>query len=132
MPSWEFFTLSNDEWSSPTLPLPAKPPTIFGLDVAVQALRAGQIVATAVAGERDVRSVEFGIERPDNTLASNLDYRHAPQGPVLAMRMHLQVPGMCPFCGKVQGPTLRLIAGPYGVAICEECVGLYNEILAER
>jgi hypothetical protein len=132
MPSWEFFTLSDDEWSSPTLPLPAKPPTIFGLDDAVQALRAGQIVAAAVADKHDVRSVGFGIGRTDGTLASNLEYRHASQGPVLAMRIHLQVPGMCSFCAKLQGSALRLIADPYGVGICEECVGLCNEILAER
>jgi ATP-dependent Clp protease ATP-binding subunit ClpX len=36
----------------------------------------------------------------------------------------------CSFCGKDQYQVLRLIAGPDGVAICNECVSLCNEILA--
>jgi ATP-dependent protease Clp ATPase subunit len=35
----------------------------------------------------------------------------------------------CSFCGKRQG-EVRLIAGP-GVYICNLCVGLCNEILAQ-
>jgi len=35
----------------------------------------------------------------------------------------------CSFCGKQQGRVKRLIAGP-GVYICDECVGLCQEILA--
>jgi CheY-like chemotaxis protein len=41
-------------------------------------------------------------------------------------------PRTCSFCGKRQEPTLRLIAGPGGVAICAECVALCTEILAEE
>lgn len=37
----------------------------------------------------------------------------------------------CSFCGKQQDEVQRLIAGPGGVYICNECVGLCNEILAE-
>jgi ATP-dependent Clp protease ATP-binding subunit ClpX len=37
----------------------------------------------------------------------------------------------CSFCGKNQDQVIRLIAGPNGVFICEGCVRLCNEILAE-
>lgn len=36
----------------------------------------------------------------------------------------------CSFCGKSQDKVRKLIAGP-GVYICNECVGLCNEIMAE-
>jgi ClpX C4-type zinc finger len=35
----------------------------------------------------------------------------------------------CSFCGKSQDKIAKLIAGP-GVYICNECVGLCNDILA--
>ena len=38
---------------------------------------------------------------------------------------------LCSFCGKNQDEVMRLIAGPNGVYICDECVSLCNEILAE-
>ncbi|MGK9147290.1 ATP-dependent Clp protease ATP-binding subunit ClpX [Plantibacter flavus] len=37
----------------------------------------------------------------------------------------------CSFCGKSQKQVQQLIAGP-GVYICDECVELCNEIIAER
>jgi ATP-dependent Clp protease ATP-binding subunit ClpX len=37
----------------------------------------------------------------------------------------------CSFCGKTQKQVQQLIAGP-GVYICDECVELCNEIIAER
>lgn len=37
----------------------------------------------------------------------------------------------CSFCGKNQDQVKKLIAGP-GVYICDECVGLCNEILDEE
>lgn len=37
----------------------------------------------------------------------------------------------CSFCGKKQEDVIKLIAGP-GVYICNECVGLCNEILNEE
>ena len=50
--------------------------------------------------------------------------RRQPQGPkfreVLA----------CSFCGKSKGQVRKLIVGP-GVRICNECVELCVEILAE-
>jgi ATP-dependent Clp protease ATP-binding subunit ClpX len=39
---------------------------------------------------------------------------------------------LCSFCGKNQDQVHRLIAGPNDVYICDECVRLCNEILAEE
>ncbi|HJE78752.1 MAG TPA: ATP-dependent Clp protease ATP-binding subunit ClpX, partial [Brevibacterium epidermidis] len=36
----------------------------------------------------------------------------------------------CNFCGKSQKQVRKLIAGP-GVYICDECIGLCNEIIEE-
>jgi hypothetical protein len=38
----------------------------------------------------------------------------------------------CSFCGKGQGAVTRLIAGPGGVYICNECVALSNTIIADN
>jgi ATP-dependent protease Clp ATPase subunit len=38
----------------------------------------------------------------------------------------------CSFCGKNQEQVLRLIAGPGGIYICDECIDLCNEILEEE
>jgi ATP-dependent Clp protease ATP-binding subunit ClpX len=37
----------------------------------------------------------------------------------------------CSFCGRDQNEVQRLIAGPDGVFICDECVGLCQEVLEE-
>ena len=37
----------------------------------------------------------------------------------------------CSFCGKSQGEVEKLIAGPT-VFICNECVGMCNDVIAER
>jgi ATP-dependent Clp protease ATP-binding subunit ClpX len=37
----------------------------------------------------------------------------------------------CSFCHRDQGQVRRLIAGPDGVFICDECVGLCQEVLEE-
>jgi len=37
----------------------------------------------------------------------------------------------CSFCGKSQKEVKKLIAGP-GVYICDECIGLCNDIIAEE
>ncbi|MER5648680.1 ATP-dependent Clp protease ATP-binding subunit ClpX [Streptosporangium sp. NPDC002524] len=41
-------------------------------------------------------------------------------------------PLRCTFCGKSQRQVMRLIAGPGGVYICDECVGLCNELIEEE
>jgi hypothetical protein len=38
----------------------------------------------------------------------------------------------CSFCGKRQDQVKKLIAGPKGVAICDECVTLCKEIVDEE
>ncbi len=38
----------------------------------------------------------------------------------------------CSFCGKSQDEVHRLVAGPGGVFICDECVSLCNQIFAEE
>jgi excisionase family DNA binding protein len=38
----------------------------------------------------------------------------------------------CSFCGKSGDEVRRLIAGPKRVFICDACVGLCNEIIAEE
>jgi hypothetical protein len=38
----------------------------------------------------------------------------------------------CSFCGKSQHKVAKLIAGPRGVFICDECVDLCDAILADR
>jgi ClpX C4-type zinc finger len=38
----------------------------------------------------------------------------------------------CSFCGKPEEETLKLIAGPNGLAICAECVHLCVEIVASQ
>ena len=39
---------------------------------------------------------------------------------------------ICSFCGKPQGTVKRLIAGPGRVFICDECVRLCQQIIAEE
>ena len=38
----------------------------------------------------------------------------------------------CSFCFKSQHEVKRLISGPASIFICDECVGLCNEIIANR
>lgn len=39
---------------------------------------------------------------------------------------------LCSFCGKSQNEVGKLIAGPPAVHICDECVGLCRELMAEE
>jgi ATP-dependent Clp protease ATP-binding subunit ClpX len=38
----------------------------------------------------------------------------------------------CSFCRKKQSEVAYVIAGPGGVAICDECVALCSEIMADE
>ncbi len=38
----------------------------------------------------------------------------------------------CSFCGKRQDQVKKLIAGPKGVYICDDCVALCKEIIDEE
>ena len=39
---------------------------------------------------------------------------------------------VCSFCGKNQKQVRKLIAGPGGVYICDECIDICNEIMSEE
>lgn len=43
------------------------------------------------------------------------------------------IPTRCSFCGRDRSAIRRLVAGPTGagVAICDQCVTLCNDLLAE-
>ena len=38
----------------------------------------------------------------------------------------------CSFCGKTQDQVRKLIAGPNGAYICDECVDICAEIIEEE
>lgn len=38
----------------------------------------------------------------------------------------------CSFCGKPQGQVRKMISGPSGVFICDECIEICNDILMEE
>ena len=38
----------------------------------------------------------------------------------------------CSFCGKTEEQVRKLIAGPEGVYICDECVEICSEIISEE
>ena len=38
----------------------------------------------------------------------------------------------CSFCGKPQEQVRKLIAGPNGAYICDECVDICSEIIEEE
>ena len=45
-----------------------------------------------------------------------------------------KIPGeiKCSFCNKTQDQVKKLIAGPAGVYICDECVEICADIIAEE
>ncbi|MCD8150891.1 MAG: ATP-dependent Clp protease ATP-binding subunit ClpX [Clostridiales bacterium] len=49
----------------------------------------------------------------------------------MAGRMNLEDRIRCSFCGKSQEQVNKLIAGPNGTYICDECIEICNEILEE-
>ena len=38
----------------------------------------------------------------------------------------------CSFCGKPEEMTKRLVAGPNGVYICDECVEICRDVIKEE
>ena len=38
----------------------------------------------------------------------------------------------CSFCNKTQAQVRKLIAGPNGTYICDECIGICSEIIEEE
>ena len=41
-------------------------------------------------------------------------------------------PFRCSFCGKSQDQVRKLVAGPKGVYICNECIDVCNEIMMDE
>src|SRR5579884_3560266 len=58
--------------------------------------------------------------------------RRALTGNLMAGSKTPRVQYRCSFCGKSQEQVHRLIAGPGGVYICDECIDLCQEIIAEE
>jgi len=58
----------------------------------------------------------------------------APQTKVtdVANSKNIRATYRCSFCGKSQDQVQRLIAGPGGVYICDECIDLCREIIEEE
>src|SRR6266704_3428683 len=50
----------------------------------------------------------------------------------VANSKHTRITYRCSFCGKSQDQVQRLIAGPGGVYICDECIDLCREIIDEE
>jgi hypothetical protein len=67
--------------------------------------------------------IETALSQASNapSLAPAEAQHPAPQKPTLH----------CSFCGKSQHEVKALIAGP-GIYICDECVGLCNEVIADK
>ena len=38
----------------------------------------------------------------------------------------------CSFCNKTEDQVRKLIAGPNGVFICDQCIGICSEIIEEE
>ena len=51
---------------------------------------------------------------------------------VVANSKNVRTTYRCSFCGKSQDQVQRLIAGPGGVYICDECIDLCREIIEEE
>ena len=50
----------------------------------------------------------------------------------MAGRINQEERVRCSFCGRSQEQVNRMIAGPNGAYICDECIGICNEILEEE
>jgi len=76
------------------------------------------------------------VEEFDNQEEAHVaQERHRRQGvpvAVLSPAPEASVPTHCSFCGKERHEVVRLIAGPTrsGVAICDQCITLCNEIIS--
>jgi DNA-binding transcriptional MerR regulator len=96
-----------------------------------------QVVRTALARHR--RHLEGHIERHRRALtmlqALEEQWAHNKEGRHMADQsneIRASKPYRCSFCAKDNAEVRRLIAGPNGVFICNECVAKSNEILAKE
>ena len=74
--------------------------------------------------EQQLRSLQQALER-----LSQLDAWYAQQGQEEGMTATEKI-YTCSFCAKQNPQVERMIAGPNGVIICNECVELCNQIIA--
>jgi glutaredoxin len=82
--------------------------------------------ATAQTSEAEEPKAEDHIPRSATPgLLGQMPKRTGPAGRLRHPTYH------CSFCGKSHDLVTRLIAGPSGVYICNECVALCNEIIEE-
>ena len=49
----------------------------------------------------------------------------------MADKTRMQPPRRCSFCGRTENQVSKLIAGPEGVYICDECVAICSDIIDE-
>ena len=49
----------------------------------------------------------------------------------MADKTRMQPPRRCSFCGRTEKQVSKLIAGPEGVYICDECVAICADIIDE-
>jgi DNA-binding transcriptional MerR regulator len=96
-----------------------------------------EIVRTVLARHR--RRLEGHIERHRRALtmlqALEVQWAHNKERRDMADQnngIKASKPYRCSFCAKDNAEVRRLIAGPNGVFICNECVAKSNEILAKE
>ena len=103
--------------------LEQQPFTLTGiLDVVRGALDAHRIASPAT-GQSHARMQRSALSRFRTGMA-RVDRKERPMKRGATSRS-------CSFCGKSQEQVQRLIAGPAGVYICQECVALCNDIIAD-
>lgn len=85
-----------------------------------------------VTGERIARWTSASVSVDVASASLRLPQRY-PAVMFKRARLSRRADGIerCSFCGKAASDGVRLIAGP-AVFICNECVGLCNEILDEE
>ncbi len=73
----------------------------------------------------------FGCESW-NVLSAKIGATHSPEPDPRAHDPVMKKALYCSFCGKTQHEVKTLIAGPPPLFVCDECVGLCNDILDDR
>lgn len=81
--------------------------------------------------KKSVDEVQFYCRRYPATVIGSNSWRHAGTSKNNWCGEYKSVELECSFCGKGQKEVKNLIAGP-DAYICDECVDLCNEILAEE
>ncbi len=90
--------------------------------------RVAPLVFPAIRGGRFIAQLKVGCNEGQNRgqrwgSGMNVSTKKRKNGRVLYA---------CSFCGKRQDQVARVIAGPGGVYICNECIRLCNDIIGEE